>query len=100
MKKAEMNKKELVKAITDHEDRPYRVRKGEVEKIVDLVFDLVKTSLASGTNVRISEFGKFEVKEQKARPVRNPRTGDKLTIPAKQVVKFAPSKAFKEAVDA
>ena len=43
-------------------------------------------------------FGVFEVKQRKARKARNPRTGDKVDVPPKNVVTFKPGKEMEERV--
>ena len=50
-----------------------------------------KASLISGEDLLLSGFGKFNVKDKKARRGRNPQTGDELTLEARRVVTFKPS---------
>jgi nucleoid DNA-binding protein len=54
--------------------------------------------LASSIAVQITGFGKFSVKERKAREGRNPQTGQKMKIAAQKVPAFSASNALKEAV--
>jgi len=51
-----------------------------------------------GEKVAIIGFGNFEARQRAARTGVNPKTGKKMTIPAKKVPVFRPGKAFKEAV--
>ena len=67
--------------------------------LVDDLFEIVKDTLASGESVKISGFGKFEVREKNARPGRNPRTGEPLTIAARKVLTFKPSPILRRAVN-
>ena len=66
-----MNKTELIEAIAKRTDVP----KSQVHKHFDAFEDVVTNVLKSGDEVQITGFGKFYVREQKARDGRNPRTG-------------------------
>jgi nucleoid DNA-binding protein len=54
--------------------------------------------LKSGDEVQITGFGKFYVREQKAREGRNPQTGEKIRIPAQKVPSFSAGNALKKSV--
>lgn len=56
--------------------------------LVDSTLELIKGTLASGEDVLISGFGKFEVRGKQARRGRNPQTGGELTLDARRVVTF------------
>jgi DNA-binding protein HU-beta len=58
-------------------------------KMVNTVFDLIGTALVKGEEVRITGFGTFRTSETKARPGRNPRTGQQIQIPASKRVSFS-----------
>ncbi len=72
--------------------------KKQSEAAVNSVVDAVKGALAKGEAVRLVGFGTFSVKKRKARSGRNPRTGKKLRIPAKNVPAFSAGKGLKDAV--
>ena len=55
---------------------------------VDLLIEIMKTTLASGEDLLISGFGKFTVKEKRERKGRNPATGDDLILRPRKVVTF------------
>ncbi len=57
-------------------------------EFVELLFETMKSTLASGEDVLISGFGKFIVKEKLERKGRNPATGDDLTLRSRRVVTF------------
>ena len=59
--------------------------------LVDCTLELIKGTLASGEDVLISGFGKFEVREKSARRGRNPQTGEELILEGRRVVTFKPS---------
>lgn len=69
--------------------------KKEASDLVELVFDTLKNTLADGEKIKISGFGKFEVKQKKERIGRNPQTGDRITISARRVLNFSPSQVLK-----
>lgn len=94
-----MNKAQLIERIMNNENKPYRVRSGEVKQVVELVFESITEGLAAGEDVTISGFGTFKGVEKPARKGRHPRTGALLAIQAKRGVKFKPGKQLKEAVD-
>ncbi|UNK05822.1 HU family DNA-binding protein [Psychrobacter raelei] len=59
----------------------------------------VTEALANGDNVQMVGFGTFSTAKRKARPGRNPKTGEPLQIPAKTVVRFKAGKGLDEAVN-
>ena len=66
---------------------------------VEAVLDLIKNTLESGENVKISGFGVFESKQKNARRGRNPQTGEAITIEARKVLAFKPSSVLKDAIN-
>lgn len=69
--------------------------KKEASELVEMVFGTLKDKLVAGEKVKISGFGKFEVREKKSRIGRNPQTGDRITISARRVLNFSPSQVLK-----
>jgi len=65
--------------------------KKESQDLVESVLSLLKSTLESGENVKISGFGKFEVKQKKDRRGRNPQTGETITIDSRRILSFKPS---------
>lgn len=49
-------------------------------QLVETAFELIKSNLASGEDVMISLFGKFEVRDKGSRRGRNPQTGERLIL--------------------
>jgi nucleoid DNA-binding protein len=70
--------------------------KKEASDTVDDIFSYIKNNLKTGSDVRISGFGTFSVVHKEKRTGRNPRTGDKITIPSRKLVNFKPARVFKE----
>lgn len=66
---------------------------------VEIFLESVKVALREGEKVSLVGFGTFNVKVKNARAGRNPRTGEKISIPQKQVATFKPGKAFREQVN-
>ena len=71
------------------------LNKREARELVDLCFEELRASLAVGEQVRLSGFGNFALRDKKERPGRNPRTGEKVPIPARRVVTFSPGNKLK-----
>ena len=69
--------------------------KKEASEFVEMVFGIIKNKLIDGEKVKISGFGKFEVRKKKSRIGRNPQTGDQITISARKVLNFNPSQVLK-----
>jgi integration host factor subunit alpha len=73
--------------------------KKESSEIVERVFDVVKSTLEAGENIKIAGFGNFEVKEKAARRGRNPQTGEVIEITPRRVLTFKPSQILKKSLN-
>ena len=73
--------------------------KKESAEIIEEVFDIIKSTLASGENIKIAGFGNFEVMEKAARRGRNPQTGETLEISARRILAFKPSQLLKKSIN-
>ena len=73
--------------------------KKESSEIVERVFDVVKTTLEAGENIKIAGFGNFEVREKAARRGRNPQTGEVIEITPRKVLTFKPSQVLKKSIN-
>jgi DNA-binding protein HU-beta len=89
-----MNKTELMEAIAEKAAVP----KNEAQRYLDAFEEVVSDVLKGGDEVQITGFGKFYVREQKAREGRNPQTGEKMMIPAQKVPTFKAGNSLKESV--
>lgn len=65
---------------------------------VEEVFEEIRSTLASGDSVKIAGFGNFELRDKPARPGRDFKTGQQVTVSARRVVVFKPSDMLKEAM--
>jgi len=90
-----MTKADLVDKVTALGDLTRR--DGEI--IVDLLFDSVISALKSDDKVEIRGFGSFRTRQRNARIGRNPKTGDRVDVPAKRVPFFKPSKELRDLVN-
>ncbi len=90
-----MNKNDLVASVAEVAN----LTPSDAARAVDAVFDVITKSLASGQEVRLVGFGTFTVARRPARIGRNPRTGERIQIPAYSQPKFKPGKGLKEAVN-
>lgn len=73
--------------------------KKEAADVVNIFFESIADALANGDNVDIRGFGSLKIKEYKPYIARNPKTGEKVQIPAKKLPTFKAGKALKEKVD-
>ncbi len=71
----------------------------EARELVDSFFQELEACLADREQVRLSGFGNFDLRDKNARPGRNPKTGEKVPIPARRVVKFRPGNNLKARVE-
>ena len=71
------------------------VTRQESKQIVDRVLQIMKDTLSQGEHILISGFGKFSVRQKRARRGRNPQTNEHLTIAARKVVVFKHSGTLK-----
>ena len=76
------------------------LNKKEARELVDLFFQELEASLAVGEQVKLSGFGNFDLRDKKERPGRNPKTGEKIPVAARRVVKFRPGNKLKARVEA
>ena len=89
-----MTKKEIVKTISDE----IGLTQLKTKEIVQKTFDAIVETLVEEGRIELRNFGVFEVKKRAARKARNPRTGDRVDVPAKYVVTFKPGKEMDERV--
>ena len=89
-----MNKADLVEKIADQTGLTKKTSREAVDAIISAITD----SMSREEKVTLVGFGTFQVMERKARKGRNPQTRETINIPAKNVPKFRPGKALREAV--
>jgi nucleoid DNA-binding protein len=92
--KGPVTKKEIVKEIAERVNETQL----KIKEIVQLTFDAIVKTLLEEKRIELRNFGVFEVKQRKARKARNPRTGERVDVPPKNVVTFKPGKEMEERV--
>ena len=68
------------------------INKSESKKLVESFFDEIKSSLIRNEKVKLSGFGNFELIDKNSRPGRNPKTGEKIKVPQKKIIRFKMAK--------
>jgi nucleoid DNA-binding protein len=89
-----VTKKEIVKDIADE----LGLTQLKTKEIVQKTFDAIVETLVEQGRIELRNFGVFEVKQRAARKARNPRTGERVDVPPKNVVTFKPGKKMEERV--
>ena len=89
-----MTKKEIVKKISEDIGLTQLKTKDIVQRTLDAIIE----TLVTEGRIELRNFGVFEVKRRAPRKARNPRTGDKVYVPSKNVVTFKPGKEMEELV--
>lgn len=89
-----MNKGELIDEVANEMD----CTKVETKRTVECIFKNITDCLAEGDAVRLIGFGTFGIRKRAAREARNPRTGEKISVPAKSVLFFKAGKELKKKV--
>ena len=94
-----MNKGELVDAISKKTtEKGVSVNKKTADEVLSATLEVIIDTVAGGDKVTLVGFGSFEARDRKAREGRNPKTGEKMEIPATKVPAFSAGKSFKEQV--
>jgi len=89
-----MTKKDMAKEIAEE----MGITQVQAKKIAQRVFDGITETLLNEGRIELRNFGVFEDKKRKERKGRNPRTGEKVSVPAKLVVTFKPGQEMKKRV--
>ncbi len=89
-----MNKAQLVDAVAAATD----MTKKSVADVLDAVLHEIMSAVKRGETVTITGFGTFRSVHQAASVKRNPKTGEPVNVPAKNVPRFRAGKAFREMV--
>ncbi|HXY14075.1 MAG TPA: HU family DNA-binding protein [Terriglobales bacterium] len=93
-------KRRMTKAdLIDEVSRLAELTRKDSEVIVETIFDSIVRSLRVGDKIEIRGFGSFRTRQRKPRVGRNPKTGDRVEVPAKKIPFFKPSKELKDLVN-
>lgn len=90
-----MDKKEIVALVSEESGES----KAATERVIDCLLSNIVKACSKGEDVRFVGFGSFSRVLREAKEGRNPRTGEKMTIPARNVPKFTAGKSFRKAVE-
>ena len=90
-----LTKAEIVEKIVNQLEYSHKDSKDMVENVISIL----KHTLESGNDVKISGFGKFEVKQKNARKGRNPQTGESITLEPRKIITFKASKLLRERIN-
>ena len=89
-----ITKRELVNRIAEETD----LTKVAVRDVIQSFLDSIVDELSQGNRLEFREFGVFEVRERAARLAQNPKTLEKVEVPAKRVVKFKVGRVMRQRV--
>ncbi len=87
-----MTKTELVGAVAEGADIPRK----QAEQVVRVVLESIVEALRRDEKVELRGFGSFRTRNRGARTGRNPKTGEKVAVPAKRIPYFRPGKDLRE----
>ena len=87
-----MTKAELVEEVA----RSTELTKKHAEIIVNTVFESIVDSLKAGEKIELRGFGSFRIRRRGSRIGRNPKTGDRVKVPARRIPYFKPGKELRE----
>lgn len=90
-----MTKAELVEEVSRVAD----LTKKHSETVVDTVFQSIVDALQRGDKIELRGFGSFRLRQRQSRKGRNPKTGDKVDVPPKQIPYFKPGKELKDLIN-
>lgn len=88
-------KKELIDRIADET----KYKRSDVREIVQAFLDNVITELGNGNRLEFRDFGVFELRDRAPRMAQNPRTLERVPVPARTIVKFKVGRLMKKAVE-
>lgn len=90
-----MNRSDLV----DHLAQAAHLSVRRAERVVGLLLETMADALARGDRIEVRNFGIFVTKAYRARDGRNPRTGERVHVPAKRLPAFKAGKQLRESID-
>src|SRR3954470_6084791 len=90
-----MTKADLIEEVS----RLVELTRKDSEVVVETIFDSIVKSLRSGEKAEIGGVGSCRTRQRKPRVGRNPKTGDRVDVPAKKIPFFKPSKELKDLVN-
>ena len=92
-----MTKKDIVIEVAGRPELS-QLTQVEIKGVIQSTLDYLIESLAKGETIELRNFGVFKVRTRKGRMARNPKTGQKVSVPDRKVVVFKPGLVMKEKV--
>jgi len=90
-----MTKAELISRLAEKTS----ASKKDVDRVLSALAEIIVDETKAGQSVPLTGLGTFSLAERSARPGRNPKTGEPITIQASKSIKFKPGKAIKDALN-
>ena len=87
-------KRQIVKSVAEKA----ALTQTQTHEVVQLTLEAIVAAILEEGRLELRNFGVFEVKHRKARKARDPRTGETMDVPARNVVTFRPSQALEDQV--
>ncbi|MGH7242541.1 MAG: HU family DNA-binding protein [Phycisphaerales bacterium] len=87
------------KNLIDHISTRAKIKRPLVKSVVQEFLDQVITELQRGNRLEFRDFGVFEVKQRAARSAQNPKTLERVEVPAKKTVKFKIGRLMRESLE-
>ena len=92
---ATITKKELVDRIAGKS----QCKRNDVKNVIQAFLDEMISELGNGNRLEFRDFGVFECKERASRVAQNPKTLERVAVPAKRTVKFKAGRLMKDRLD-
>ena len=92
---ASLTKASLIERVS----RAAQVPLKESGAIVELMLDSMVRAIRAGDKVELRGFGSFGTRQRRPRTARNPKTGASVSVPARRIPFFKPSRELKELVN-
>jgi integration host factor subunit beta len=93
---ATITKKELIDEIAEHT----QAKRVLVKRVIQTFLDEIVSHLCKNNRLEFRDFGVFEIKQRAARTAQNPKTLDRVDVPAKRTVKFKMGRQMRESLHA
>lgn len=98
---ATITKKEIMDRIADDLNGKYHrspMKRVQVKRVVQRLLDMIVEELAKGNRLEFREFGVFESRHCPPRLAQNPKTLEKVPVPARRTMKFKAGRVMREKV--
>lgn len=92
-----MTKKDIVLEVAERSELSH-LTQVDIKKVIQSTLEHIVEALIKGQTIELRNFGVFKVKTRKGRIARNPKTGDKVTIPDRKVAVFKPGLLMKKKI--